>query len=87
MRKKWLINASEEPDVINTTLDNGRWLRQLFIGVSLLLTFQAIRKFTNMLISDQQQIKICLMLVPVSRMVIMASVKLSRELMEEIHQI
>ena len=37
--------------------------------------------------SDKQQIKICFMLVPVSRMVIMVSVKLSGELMQEIHQI
>ena len=44
MRKKWLINVSDEPDMINTTLDNGRSLRQLIIGVSLLLAFQAIRK-------------------------------------------
>ena len=33
-----------EPDMINTTLDNGRRLRQLIIGVSLFLAFQAIRK-------------------------------------------
>ena len=32
MRKKWLINVSEEPDMINTILDNGRSLRQLIIG-------------------------------------------------------
>ena len=44
MRKKWLINVSEEPDMINTTLDNGRSLRQLVIGVSFSLAFQAIRK-------------------------------------------
>ena len=31
-------------DIINTTLDNGRSLRQLIIGVSLFLAFQAIRK-------------------------------------------
>ena len=30
--------------MINTTLDNGRSLRQLIIGVSLFLAFQAIRK-------------------------------------------
>ena len=42
--EKWLINVSEEPDMINTTLDNGRSLRQLIIGVSLFLAFQAIRK-------------------------------------------
>ena len=44
MRKKWLINVSEEPAMINTTLDNGRSLRQPFIGVSLFLAFAAIRK-------------------------------------------
>ena len=44
MRKKWLINVSEEPDMINTTLDNGRSLRQVIIGVSMFLAFQAIRK-------------------------------------------
>ena len=44
MRKKWLINVSEEPDMINPMLDNGRRLRQLIIGVSLLLAFQAVRK-------------------------------------------
>ena len=44
MRKKWLINVSNEPDMINTTLDNGKSLRQLIISVSLLLAFQAIRK-------------------------------------------
>ena len=30
--------------MINTTLDNGRGLRQLIIGVSFFLAFQAIRK-------------------------------------------
>ena len=44
MRGKWLINVSEKPGMINTTLDNGRSLRQLIIGVSLFLVFQAIRK-------------------------------------------
>ena len=43
MRGKWLINGSKEPGMINTTLDNGRNLRQL-IGVSLFLAFQAIRE-------------------------------------------
>ena len=38
------MNVSDEPDMINTTLDNGRSLRQLIIGVSLFLAFQAIRK-------------------------------------------
>ena len=36
MREKWLINVSEQPDMKNTTLDNGKILRQLIIGVSLL---------------------------------------------------
>ena len=36
--------VSEEPDMINATLDNGRSLKQFFISVSLLLVFQAIRK-------------------------------------------
>ena len=49
---KWLINMSEEPDMINATLDNGRSLRQLIIGVSLFFAFQAIRKVKNMLNSD-----------------------------------
>ena len=35
---------TEKPDIINTTLDNGRSLRQLIIGVSLFLALQAIRK-------------------------------------------
>ena len=44
MREKWLINVSEESDMINIILDNGRSLRQLIIGVSFFLAFQAIRK-------------------------------------------
>ena len=44
MRKRWLINVNEEPDMINTTPDNGRSLRQLITVVSLFLAFQAIRK-------------------------------------------
>ena len=35
---------SEEPDMINTTLDNRRSIRQLIIGVSLFLSFKAINK-------------------------------------------
>ena len=78
---------SEEPDKINTTFDNRRSLRQLIIGVSLFIAFQAIRKRKNMLNSDEQQIKICFMIVPISGMVILTSVELSGELMREIHQI
>ena len=43
---------SEEPDMINTTLNNGRSLRQPVIGVSLFLAFQALGKVKNMLNSD-----------------------------------
>ena len=42
--EKWLINVSEAQDMINTTLDNGRSLRQFIIGVSFFLAFQGIRK-------------------------------------------
>ena len=35
---------SEELDMINTTLDDGRSFRQLIIGVRSFLAFQAIRK-------------------------------------------
>ena len=52
MRKKWLINVSEESDMISITLDNGRSLRQLIIGVSLFLAFQAIRKSLKYVNSD-----------------------------------
>ena len=41
MRKKWLISVSEHPDMRNTTLDNGRSLKQSFIGVSLFFVFLA----------------------------------------------
>ena len=44
MRKEWLINVSEEPDMINIAFDNGKSSRQLIIGVSLFLAFRAIRK-------------------------------------------
>ena len=44
MKEKWLINVIEEPDMINATLDIGRSLRQIIIGVSLFLAFHAIRK-------------------------------------------
>ena len=44
MSKKWLINVSEEPDIINVTLDDGRNLKPIIIGVSFFIVFQAIRK-------------------------------------------
>ena len=40
-----------------------------------------------MINSDQHQIKICFMLVPVSGMVILESIEFIGELMQEIHQI
>ena len=82
MRKKWLINVSEEPDMINTRLDTGRSLRQLITGVSLFLACQAIRKSLKYV-----KFRLTFMLVPVSGMVILASVELSGEMMQEIHQI
>ena len=80
---------SEELDMTNATLDTGRSLRQIIIGVSLFLAFQVIKKekVKNMLNSDQHQSKICFMFLPVSRMAILASVELSGEVMQEIHQI
>ena len=39
MNKKWLINVSEEPNIINATLDNGMSLKHVFI---LCQSFQAI---------------------------------------------
>ena len=59
----------------------------LMLVCSLYFNFKLLGKVKNMLNSDQHQIKICCMLVPVSRMVILASVELSGELMQEIHQI
>ena len=41
-KDKWL-NVSEEPDMINTTLDSGSSLRQLIVDVSSYLAFHAIR--------------------------------------------
>ena len=59
---------SEEPDIINATLDNGRSLRQLLLMLFYLLHFKLLGKVKNLLNSDQQQqIKICFMIVPVSR--------------------
>ena len=43
---------SEEPDMINTTPDNGRSLRQLIIDVSLFLACQANGKVKHMLNLD-----------------------------------
>ena len=51
------------------------------------LRFKLLEKVKNILNSDQHQSKICFMLRPVSRMVILASVELNGELMQEIHQI
>ena len=39
--------VSQEPDLINTRLDNGRSFRQRIIGVSLFLAFQPVRKSKN----------------------------------------
>ena len=47
MRKNWIINVSEEPDMTNTTLDNGKSLKQLIIGVGLFLAYVKFRLTTN----------------------------------------
>ena len=47
MRKKWLINAGEDPHIRKTTFDNGRSSKQIFIGGSLFLVFLANRKVKN----------------------------------------
>ena len=52
MRKKWLIDMSEEPDMMNTTLANGRSLGQLIIGVIVFLAFQDNRKSLKYVNSD-----------------------------------
>ena len=41
-----------QPDMINTTLDNGRSLRQLIISVSFFLAFKVIGKVKIMLNFD-----------------------------------
>ena len=45
--EKWLISVSEEPDTINTTLNNGRSFRRLIIGVSLFFVFLVKEKVKN----------------------------------------
>ena len=77
MSKKWLINVSEEPNMINATLDNGRSLKPIFIRCHLFLLFQAIRKSKKYVKFNKYQIKVSFMLVPVSRMANLASVELS----------
>ena len=87
MSKKWLIDVSEEPSMTNATLDNGRILKHVFIRCQLFLLFQGIRKGKKYVKFSKYQIRVCFMLVPVPRMVNLASVELSGELMREIHQI
>ena len=50
MRRKWLINVTEELDMVNATLDNGKSVRQIIICVSLFLVFQLLEKVKNVLI-------------------------------------
>ena len=42
MSKKWLINVTEESDMINATLDNGRGLKKNLFGVSFFLRFKLL---------------------------------------------
>ena len=53
MKKNWLINVSDEQDMINGTLDNGKNLKQLIIGVLVCsLHYKLLGKVKNMLNSD-----------------------------------
>ena len=49
---------SEEPDLINTTLDNRKSLRQPIIGVSFFLAFQAIKslKYVKFTLTTNQDL-------------------------------
>ena len=49
MSKKCLINVSEEPNMINATLDNGRSLKHVFLGVSCSFCFKLLEKIKNIL--------------------------------------
>ena len=77
MRKNWLINVSEEPKMTNATLDHGRSLKHVLFGFSCSFYY----KQKHILNSYKYQIKGCFMLVPVSKMVDLASVELIGELM------
>ena len=55
---------SEEQEMINATHDNGRRLKQILIQF---LYIKLLGKDTNMLNSDQYQIKVCFVLIPVLR--------------------
>ena len=48
MRKKWLSNVGEDLHVRNTTFDNGRSSKQIFIGVGLFLVFLANRNIDTL---------------------------------------
>ena len=88
MSKKWLINVSEGPNMINATLDNGESLKHVcFFCVSCSFYFKLLEKVKKYVKFSKHQIKVCFMLVLVTRMVNLASVELSGELMREIHQI
>ena len=55
-------------------------------GISCSFRFRLLENLKNMLNSNWYRIKVCFMLVPVLRMVNLASVELIRELMQEIHK-
>ena len=69
MRKKWLINVGEDRHMRNTTFDNGRSSKQIFVGVSLFLVSLGNRKSKNAFESNQHKIKNCSKCVPVSDLV------------------
>ena len=80
--------VSEEPDMMNATLDNERSLNKIWLCISLFLCFKPLEKVKNMLNwYNTTEINICFKLIPISRMVNLTCVELSGELMQEIHKI
>ena len=82
MYKKWPMNVGEEPDARNATLDSGTGSRQILNLIFIcFLSFKLLKK-------NCQHVKFKLIprqgffkLFPVSRIVNLASVELSGELM------
>ena len=87
MSKKWLINVSEDLDIKNATLDNGRSLNNFVFSVGLFLLFPPIRQSQKYIKFKLKQNQDCFMLIPLSKIVNLASVELSEELTQEIHDV
>ena len=72
--------------MINVSLDNGRSLKHVLFGVSYSFCFKQLEKVKYMFNSNSYQIKVCFMLLPVLKMMNLASVELIEELMQAIHK-